>query len=291
MSKPTNFDSFLSGSNADYLDELYVQYKQNPESIDPALKEHFIYLELYSNKYATISSESGENEKQAAVSRLINAYRSYGHKIAQFDPIDQMEREPAPELELNYFGLDESDLDNTFPTGNLAGIEQQTLRDIIKNLKTIYCGSIGVEYRHITNTEEIEWFIPRIEAFKQGAGLDKERKVDLLKKVTAAEGIEKYLHTKYVGQKRFSLEGGESLIPMVHELVQRAGSDGIKEIVIGMAHRGRLNVLINILGKKPSSLFSEFEGNFNTSQFSEGDVKKHMGFSSDIKTPGGPTHL
>ncbi len=291
MNKPTNFDSFLSGSNADYLDELYVQYKQNPESIDPALKEHFTYLELYSNKYATISSESGENEKQAAVSRLINAYRSYGHKIAQFDPIDQMEREPAPELELNYFGLDESDLDDTFPTGNLAGIEQQTLRDIIKNLKTIYCGSIGVEYRHITNTEEIEWFIPRIEAFKQGAGLNKERKVELLKKVTAAEGIEKYLHTKYVGQKRFSLEGGESLIPMVHELVQRAGTDGIKEIVIGMAHRGRLNVLINILGKKPSSLFSEFEGNFDTSQFSEGDVKYHMGFSSDIKTPGGPTHL
>ena len=133
--------------------------------------------------------------------------------------------------------------------------------------------------------------MPRIESYKKGAQLNKEQKIDLLKKVTAAEGIEKYLHTKYVGQKRFSLEGGESLIPMIHELVQRSGSEGVKEIVIGMAHRGRLNVLINILGKKPSALFSEFEGNFDTSQFSDGDVKYHMGFSSDINTSGGPTHL
>ncbi len=293
MNKPTNFDSFLSGSNADYLDELYTQYKQDPESIDSDLKSHFQYLELYSNKYATISTgvEANEDGKQAAVSRLINSYRSYGHKIAQFDPINQMEREAAPELELNYFGLGEADLDNTFNAGTLIGGEHQTLRDIIKTLKLVYCGSIGVEFRHITNTEEIEWFVPRIESYKKGAQFDKEKKIDLLKKVTAAEGIEKYLHTKYVGQKRFSLEGGESLIPMIHELVQRSGSEGVKEIVIGMAHRGRLNVLINILGKKPSALFSEFEGNFDTSQFSDGDVKYHMGFSSDINTSGGPTHL
>ncbi len=291
MNKPTNFDSFLSGANADYLDELYTQYKQDPESVDPSLKNHFQYLELYSNKYATVVNEAGEDGKQAAVSRLIGAYRSYGHKIAQFDPINQMEREPAPELELSYFGLDESDLNTTFPTGTLAGGEQQPLKEIIKTLKSVYCGSIGVEYRHITNTEEIEWFVPRIEAYKDGAKLDKTKKVDLLKKVTAAEGIEKYLHTKYVGQKRFSLEGGESLIPMVHELVQRAGTSGTKEIVIGMAHRGRLNVLINILGKKPSALFSEFEGDIDTTEFSDGDVKYHMGFSSDVKTPGGPTHL
>ncbi len=291
MNKPTNFDSFLSGSNADYLDELYLQYKQDPESVDPSLKNHFQYLELYSNKYATITNEGGEDGKQAAASRLINAYRSYGHKIAKFDPIDQMEREPAPELELGYFDLNESDLNTVFPAGTLAGGEQQSLKDILKTLKAAYCGPIGVEYRHITNTEEIEWFEPRIEAFRNGANLDKAKKIELLKRVTAAEGIEKYLHTKYVGQKRFSLEGGESLIPMVHELVQRSGSDGIKEIVIGMAHRGRLNVLINILGKKPSALFSEFEGNFDTTQFSDGDVKYHMGFSSDVKTPGGPTHL
>jgi 2-oxoglutarate dehydrogenase E1 component len=291
MNKPHSFDSFLSGSNADYLDEMYLQYKSDPSSIDPSLKDHFQYLELYSNKYATISTEVGEGGKQAAVSRLIGAYRSYGHKIAQFDPINQMEREAAPELELSYLGLDESDLSSTFNAGTLAGGEQQTLKDIIETLKAVYCGPLGVEYKHITSTEEIEWFIPRIEAFKSGAQLDKQKKVDLLKKVTASEGIEKYLHTRYVGQKRFSLEGGESLIPMVHEMVQRAGTKGTKEIVIGMAHRGRLNVLINILGKKPSSLFSEFEGDIDTSQFSDGDVKYHMGFSSDIKTPGGPTHL
>ena len=291
MNKPTNFDSFLSGSNADYLDEMYSQYKQDPESVDPSLKNHFQYLELYSNKYATISTEGAENSKQAAVSHLINAYRSYGHKVASFDPINQMKRELAPELELKYFGLDDSDLGTVFPTGSLIGEEQQSLKNIIKTLTAAYCGSIGVEYRHITNTEEIEWFEPRIESFKDGAKLDNTQKKDLLKKVTAAEGIEKYLHTKYVGQKRFSLEGGESLIPMLHELIQRAGSNNTKEIVIGMAHRGRLNVLINILGKKPSALFSEFEGKFDTSEFSEGDVKYHMGFSSDVKTPGGPTHL
>ena len=294
MNKPHNFDSFLSGANADYLDEMYLQYKSDPDTVDPDLKNHFRYLELYSNKYATVvTSADSENDKQAAVSRMIHAYRSYGHKIAKFDPIDQMEREAAPELELTYFGLDESDLDSTFSTFTSGSqeIEQRTLREIIADLKAVYCGSIGVEYKHITNTEEIEWFVPRIEAFKKGSGLDKTKKIDLLKKVTAAEGIEKYLHTKYVGQKRFSLEGGESLIPMIHELVQRGGAQGTKEIVIGMAHRGRLNVLINILGKKPSALFSEFEGEFDTSQFSDGDVKYHMGFSSDVKTPGGPTHL
>lgn len=292
MNKPQDFDSFLNGTNAEYLDELYFQYRSDPDSIDAELKNHFRYLELYSNKYITApSEETGESGKQAAVSHIISAYRSYGHKIAQFDPINQMQREIAPELELGYYGLNESDLETTFAAGDLVGGENQPLKDIIATLRSIYCGSIGVEFKHITNTEEIEWFSPRIEAFKKGSQFDEAKKKDILKKVTAAEGIEKYLHTRYVGQKRFSLEGGESFIPLVHELIQRSGANGIKEIVIGMAHRGRLNVLINILGKKPSSLFSEFEGKHDISEFSDGDVKYHMGFSSDIKTPGGPTHL
>ena len=291
MNKPQDFDSFLSGTNADYLDDLYTQYKADPNSVDSELKNHFQYLELYSNKYSTSIGETGGNSKQAAVSHLINSYRSYGHKIAAFDPIDQMEREAAPELELGYFGLDESDLDTTFSADTLAGGEAQTLKQILAKLKSIYCGSIGVEYKHLTTTEEIEWFIPRFEGHKPSTHFSAEKKREILRKVTAAEGIEKYLHTKYVGQKRFSLEGGESLIPMLHELVQRGGESGVKEIVIGMAHRGRLNVLINILGKNPSSLFSEFEGKADINQFSDGDVKYHMGFSSDIQTPGGATHL
>ncbi len=294
MNSPSNFDSFLSGNNAHFLEELYQQYKTNPDSVDAELRQHFQYLELYSNKFATVQSDDIVNEeggKQSAVSRLINAYRTYGHKIAQFDPINQMDREPAPELEPDYYGLNKEDLDTIFNTGNLAGKDQKSLRDILEDLRTTYCESIGVEYTHITNTEQKEWVQKRFESNQGKAQLDNTHKVDLLKKVTAAEGIERYLHTQYVGQKRFSLEGGESLIPMLDGMIQNGGAQGIKEFVIGMAHRGRLNVLVNILGKSPQALFSEFEGKQDTSEFSDGDVKYHMGFSSDVKTPGGPSHL
>lgn len=292
MNKPNDFDSFLSGSNAHFLDELYSQYKSNPDSIDPDLRQHFRYLELYSNKYVTApSSDDGESSKQSAVSRLINAYRTYGHKNAQIDPLNMAEREPAPELELEYYGLSDADLDTAFNAGNLAGGENQTLKEILANLKATYCSSIGIEFTHIPNTEQKEWVRKRFEANKGKASLSKQDKITLLKKITAAEGLERFLHTKYVGQKRFSLEGGESLIPMLDEVVLRGGAQGIKECVIGMAHRGRLNVLVNILGKSPEALFSEFEGKNDTSEFSDGDVKYHMGFSSDRQTAGGPTHL
>ena len=191
-----------------------------------------------------------------------------------------------------YYGLSELDMDTFFDAGALHGEDRLPLREIINRLKTIYCGSIGAEYMHIVDTHIRRWVISRIETYNADLKLEVEKKLWTLKLLTAAEGIEHYLQHKFVGQKRFSLEGGESLIPVLDEIIQNAGAKGVKEIVIGMAHRGRLNVLINVLGKSPSSLFSEFAGTFSTSPgVSSGDVKYHMGFSSDVDSPGGPVHL
>jgi 2-oxoglutarate dehydrogenase E1 component len=193
------------------------------------------------------------------------------------------------ELDPGYHGLSEADMNSSFNTGSLVAPSQWPLRDILSLIREVYVGTIGSEYMHINETVEKRWIQKRLEGQRARLELSAAQRKELLHWLVAAEGLERYLHTRYVGQKRFSLEGGESLIPMMDELVQQAGTQGVQEIIIGMAHRGRLNVLVNIIGKSPSELFEEFEGKRRVGN--AGDVKYHMGFSSDVATPGGPLHL
>ena len=231
--------------------------------------------------------------KQARVLKLIMTFRSLGHLLADVDPIGVMPRGDAHEIQLDQFNLSEKDLDTTFDVGGMGNGGRMTLRNILKFLHEVYCQSIGYEIRYINALSQRTWLLDQIEIESTGKPYPDELRVEVLDRLTAAEGLEKYLHTKYVGQKRFSLEGGDSLIPMLSDLIQQFGSSGVKEVVIGMAHRGRLNVLVNILGKSPAELFSEFEGSYETddADTNTGDVKYHQGASSDIQTPGGIVHV
>ena len=309
--------SAFNGSNANYVEEMYEQYINDPESISEEWRNQFNKLRDQSETtdiphspivkhFADLAKaptgvrvvQGGVSQeqlsKQTAVSRLINAYRVNGHKQAKTNPLTNKGIMPISDLELTFHGLSELDYSTSFDTGTLHGApEQLPLKDIIPIIKETYCSSIGIEYMHIADTEIRSWVRRRMEGSRGKLNLSADQKKWLLKLLTAAEGIEKYLHRTYVGQKRFSLEGGESLIPMLDEMIQRSGAGGIREVVIGMAHRGRLNVLINIFGKNPAILFEEFEGKRSPSpsRTGSGDVKYHMGFSSDVATPGGDTHL
>ena len=306
--------SSFQGSNAGFIENLYERFLEDPESVEPSWQKEFKILQQGAayetphspvvERFAQLAVKSqgrlaqlqGFTEesvkKQAAVSRLINHYRVRGHQIANSNPLGKTSP-PPPDMDPAYYGLSDPDMDTLFDTGALfGGIDRLPLRNIIANLADIYCGSIGSEYMHIVDTQIRRWLISRMESSKTNLILDADKKRWLLKLLTAAEGIESHLHHRFVGQKRFSLEGGESLIPILDELIQGSGDKGVKEIVIGMAHRGRLNVLVNILGKSPASLFDEFAGISSPSPgVKSGDVKYHMGFSSDIATPGGPVHL
>ncbi|MGB0713657.1 MAG: 2-oxoglutarate dehydrogenase E1 component, partial [Gammaproteobacteria bacterium] len=228
--------------------------------------------------------------KQASVLRIINAFRVRGHQQAAIDPIDYRPLGEVPDLDPTFHGLTEQDLDTVFNTGSLAADASMPLRDILNFVQRVYTGPIGAEYMHVTSTDQKRWMQARLEGTRLDPGFNAEQRKHIYGRVAAAEGLERYLHTKYVGQKRFSLEGGESLIPALDEIIQRSGAQGIKETVVGMAHRGRLNVLVNILGKNPAELFAEFEGRKQIASGS-GDVKYHMGFSSDVVTAGGHMHL
>ena len=233
--------------------------------------------------------------KQAGVLRLLTAYRSRGHLAADLDPLGLAHKMDAPDLGLAFHGLSDADLDTEFDCGTYAGGGQRLkLRELLARLKKVYAGTVGAEFMYISDHNQRNWIYSRLEQANCNAGLDKTGKQRVLDGLTAAEGLERYLHTKYVGQKRFSLEGGDSLIPMLDDVVRAAGDNGIKELVIGMAHRGRLNVLVNILGKPPKTLFDEFEGRFeheDDDPAHSGDVKYHMGFSADVKTPQGGVHV
>ncbi|MCX7102080.1 MAG: 2-oxoglutarate dehydrogenase E1 component [Methylobacter sp.] len=305
--------SSFYGSNATFVENLYEQFLEDPDSVEASWQkqfseihngtefetphspvvERFAQLALKSEgRLAKLQGFTEESvKKQSAVARLVNHYRVRGHQIASNNPLGKT-LPPPPDMDPTYYGLSEPDMDTLFDTGSLYGVNRLPLRDIIANLKAIYCGSIGSEYMHIVDTQVRRWIINRLESAKSNLELEPEKKRWLLELLTAAEGIESHLHNRFVGQKRFSLEGGESLIPILDELIQGFGSKGVNEIVIGMAHRGRLNVLVNILGKSPASLFNDFAGTSPLSPgVSTGDVKYHMGFSSDISTPGGPVHL
>lgn len=305
--------SALYGSNAYYIEALYEQYLDDPASIPESWRQlfngihwgttqdtpHSVIVQRFKDLAVAVPGRLAKMQgfteqsvkKQSAVARLINHYRVKGHQIADNNPLGKPQSMP-PDLEPIYYGLTDADMDTLFDTGGLCGVDRLPLRSIIKTLNEIYCGSIGSEYMHIVDTDSKGWIKSKLEGARADLSSHPEKKQWLLKLLTGAEGIEKYLHRKYVGQKRFSLEGGESLILILDELIQRSGESKVKEVVIGMAHRGRLNVLINVLGKSPAALFGEFEGTHVSSPgVLTGDVKYHMGFSSNIATPGGPIHL
>ena len=300
MIDPKKLDplSLLNGQNIAFLEDVFEQYQEDPNSVSSEWQSYFSNL---SNGSISSSAKpnSGSDEinqvtatKQGAVSRLISTYRAMGHKLASIDPINEMQPQDASELELKYHDLSGDDLDTVFYTGPLRTADYLPLRDILAFLKNSYCNTVGYEYGHMASAEQRRWLRTRIEQPLDFDPFSNEQKKHILNRLNAAEGMERYLHTKYVGQKRFSLEGGESLIPMLDQIIQQGGSDGIQEFVIGMAHRGRLNVLVNTLGKSPQSLFSEFEGKHDINELAEsGDVKYHQGFSSDIQTKGGRVHL
>ena len=310
--------SYLNGANANFIEALYEKYLEDPDAVEPRWRDYFRDLEALDpdgrrdvphtpireafeeigrssrRGRARIASEGMDAvaaQKQAAVLRLINAYRVRGHQHADTDPLHLRERPQVPDLDPGFHGLTDDDLDTAFNTGSLAAPDRLTLREILDLVKRVYSGKIGSEYMHITDTAQKRWIQERLEKPQARPHLSADEKKALLNRLTAAEGIEKYLNSKYVGQKRFSLEGGEATLPILDEIVQRGGRDGVEEMVLGMAHRGRLNVLINLLGKSPAELFAEFEGEHAPEHASAGDVKYHMGYSSDIDTPGGPLHL
>ncbi|HEY1029398.1 MAG TPA: 2-oxoglutarate dehydrogenase E1 component [Pseudomonas sp.] len=306
----------LSGGNAAYVEELYELYLHDPNAVPEewrtyfqklptdgsaaadvshsTIRDHFILLAKNSRRAQPVSAgavSSEHEKKQVEVLRLIQAYRVRGHQAAQLDPLGLWVRNAPSDLSINHYGLTDADLDTTFRTGELyIGKEEATLREILGALQQTYCRTIGAEFMHIVDSGQRHWFAQRLESVRGRPQFSADVRAHVLERVTAAEGLEKYLGTKYPGTKRFGLEGGESLIPMLDEIIQRSGSYGTKEIVIGMAHRGRLNVLVNTFGKNPRDLFDEFEGK-KTEGLSSGDVKYHQGFSSNVMTAGGEVHL
>ncbi|MCH7342122.1 2-oxoglutarate dehydrogenase E1 component [Pelomonas sp. CA6] len=312
-------NSYLFGGNAPYVEEMYEAYLDNPGSVPDNWRAYFDALQhvpavdgsdkrdvahapviesfaqraksnAFGNKVS--SAELAVAGKQVHVQSLIAAYRFLGSRWADLDPLKRTERPKIPELEPASYGLTEADMDITFSATNtyFTKAESMTLREIVQALRETYCGSIGAEFMHITDPTEKRWWQERLESIRSKPSFSADKKKHILDRLTAAEGLERYLHTKYVGQKRFSLEGGESFIASMDEAVQTAGAKGVQEIVIGMAHRGRLNVLVNTLGKMPKDLFAEFE-HTAPEDLPAGDVKYHQGFSSDVSTAGGPVHL
>ena len=312
-------NSHLFGGNAPYVEEMYEAYLDNPGSVPENWRAYFDALQhlpavdgsderdvAHAPVVESFAQRAKANalgnrassadlaiaRKQVHVQSLIAAYRFLGSRWADLDPLKRQERPKIPELEPAFYDLSEADMDISFSATNtyFSAAEQMTLRQIVQALRETYCGSIGAEYMHVTQPTEKRWWQERLESIRSKPHFSADQKKHILDQLTAAEGLERYLHTKYVGQKRFSLEGGESFIASMDELVQRAGVKGVQEIVIGMAHRGRLNVLVNTLGKTPAELFSEFD-HTAPENLPSGDVKYHQGFSSDVTTPGGPVHL
>jgi 2-oxoglutarate dehydrogenase E1 component len=301
--------------NAAFIDDLYETYLTNPTQISGEWRDYFVQLqqELPQSKpdipHAPIratftdfkpkhSKHNGAelealatvSKKQALVLRLINAHRFRGHQQADLDPLKLQERPDIDELHPEFYGFAPADMGTVFNTGSLHGVDDLKLADILKRVKKIYCGTIGAEYMHITETKQKRWIQKRLEGTLAAPNFLISTKLNILERLTAAQGLEEFLHTQYVGQKRFSLEGGDSLIPLLDDLISHASVQGVKEIVLGMAHRGRLNVLVNIMGKRPKDLFSEFEGKAHQ-QVGSGDVKYHQGFSTEVITEAGPMHI
>ncbi len=318
--KDLQSNAYLFGSNAPYVEELYESYLDNPGSVADNWRDYFDQLQ---NLPATDGSDSTRDQahapivesfaqrakansflsraqapdlamamKQVSIQSMIAAYRSLGVRIADLDPLKRSERPNFPELDPAFYGLTEADLDQVYSATNtyFTKADTMSLRDMLKALRDTYCRSVGAEFMHISDPVAKRWIQERLETVHGKASFSVDEKRNILQQLTEAEGLERFLHTKYVGQKRFSLEGGESFIACMDEVVNHAGENGVQEVIVGMAHRGRLNMLVNIMGKMPGDLFAEFEGR-HVEGLTDGDVKYHNGFSSDLSTRGGPVHL
>ena len=311
-------NTYLFGGNAPYVEEMYENYLANPGSVPDNWRDYFDALQNVpavdgsnakdvphlpvinafadrakhgGTKVVLASADPEMGRKRTAVQQLIAAYRNVGARWANLDPLKRHERDNIPELEPAFYGFSDADQEAVFDTSNtFFGKERMSLRELMNALSETYCGTIGVEYMYTTDQTQKRWWQQKLEAIRSKPQFNAEKKLHILNRLTAAEGLERFLHTKYVGQKRFSLEGGESFIAAMDELIQQAGAKGVQEIVIGMAHRGRLNVLVNTLGKMPADLFAEFD-HTAPEDLPAGDVKYHQGFSSDVSTTGGPVHL
>jgi len=300
--------SHLSGANASYIEAWYEDWLEDESNVPPQWAAVFAdlrdgaesemgHLDVQEKfrqlgRLTSMGDSSLADRKEASVVKLISAYRLRGHENAALNPLGLPHYEPVADLDPAFHDLDASDLDREFDSGSLVAPPRMKLRDIVALCRRVYCGSIGIEYLHISDTRKRRWLQERLEGSLGIPAVNDEERLRILGMLTAAEGLEKYLHTRYVGQKRFSLEGGDSLIPLLHEAIIHSGGQGVEEVVIGMAHRGRLNVLVNILGKSPAMLFEEFEGQRKENNpLRSGDVKYHLGFASDIQTPGGVVHM
>ena len=305
--------SSISGGNAVYVEDAYERYLEDPDSVDETWRNYFRSLngagdvahgpvrarfEAMAQQPKTLVAttvggfDAIAAEKQAGVLRLINYYRVRGHQAAKLDPLGLAPTPNLQDLDPNFHGLTPQDMDTVFNTGSLAGADRLPLREIIRLMKAVYTDTVGAEYMYITETAQKRWIQKRLESVAFQPKLAPERRREVLLQMTAAEGLERYLHNKYVGQKRFSLEGGEATIPALDEALRAAAEAGAEEVLIGMAHRGRLNVLINILGKSPKDLFAEFEGKYSAESLTRaGDVKYHQGFSTDVEVAGKRLHL
>lgn len=309
-------DSYLAAGNESYLENLYESYLMNPQSVDSewrnyfdsllkkmgrstpdvshnAIREEFLQLARNTaNTLAVQGLDTYQDQAQERVIELITAYRRLGHLQANIDPLDPNRSLYSPTLELAYYGFTNQDSNKSFNVGTFAGLNKShaTLTELHQALRRVYCNTIGFEYMHINRNEEVEWIRERIEQGWANFKPSNEEKQRLLDRLVVADGLEKYLGTRYVGQKRFSLEGGDSLIPLMDTIVNRGSQNGVKEIVIGMAHRGRLNVLVNIVGKEAKGIFAAFEGT-GISKTHSGDVKYHLGYSSNVITKFGSLHI
>ena len=314
MNNPAIDQSALYGENAAFIEALYEDYLHDPYSVVPIWRDYFdtmhanqANIETNSQRIngasvavdkvigepetpTSVAPVESDDRKQVAVLQLINTYRYRGLSQAKLDPLGLVQQVNVPELDPAYFGFTETDLDKVFNSGSLVCPEHATLRDMLQILRETYCNSIGAEYMYISSVEQKRWIQGRLEGQRSNPNYSNEYKRHILERLVAAEGLERYLHSRYVGQKRFSGEGNESLIPLLDGLIQRAGASGVQQIVMGMAHRARLNVLVNTLGKMPADLFREFEGT-QPSDLPSGDVKYHQGFSSAIQTQGGVVRL
>lgn len=285
-------DSFINSAHPAYIESVYQDFKRDPDSVQYEWRKFFEGFDFALQSTAENGEPTSFSFKEFKVWRLIDAYRRKGHLIANTNPIRERKDRKA-NLDIRFFGLEEKDLDKKYLAGEALGIGKTTLRIIIDTLKKIYCGSIGIQYKYMADAEQLKWIQDHFEKDFPTLNHSIEKKKRILEKLNESEVFERFLSTKFVGQKRFSLEGGETSIPALDAIVNLAAEQGVEEIVIGMAHRGRLNVLVNIMGKTYEQVFSEFEGNAVPDlTMGDGDVKYHQGFSSEIKTTTNKTvHL
>ena len=302
--------SHISAGHAAYLEDLYETFIHDPDNLSKEWLDFFTSLPKHPNSNGEIShqkiikefknlsrskviskTKKSVDERQGKVIRLIQSYRNRGHLKAKLDPLGMMERRVIEDLGIEFHGLSYEDLDQEFYTDTFTDSKKLTLREILKRLEEIYCGNIGIECNHILDSNERRWFQKKFESKLKDYDFSKKQQLNIYERLNSAEGLAKYLSAKYPGMKRFGIDGAEALVPLVESVIQDCGSMGASQICFGMAHRGRLNLLVNVLGKLPSELFSAFDEDFELEGASTGDVKYHLGFSSNFETPGGEVHV